>query len=170
MTSREAIENNQAYSKREFIRADRYNGVARDNSSINTCSRRAKELFLTLANEDSAKSNLTTNNDNLFNRINIYSAEKSNVSLENFTAKDKNMFYAVSATMLQNIVNNSKDDVFPLTVSQSIVKGGKEEIVESEFSKTDLAKLAEHYENKAKVSEKIVNKENIKQQIPEKTL
>ncbi|MDD4210768.1 MAG: hypothetical protein PHC46_00020 [Clostridia bacterium] len=169
---RVANKQNKSYSAKEYVNLNRYNHRLNDFSMIHTSSLKAKDYFEKLAQEKDVKYKAKDNNF-VFNRLNVYTSKTADQPIEYLNAKDKDIFYSASALMLNDLLATTKNDSYPLSISQTLVKDGKEQRQQKDFSRSELEKLARDYEKLAKANQK-TSKDNSQQEqnqeIPENTL
>jgi hypothetical protein len=145
----------QNLSEKQFVKGDKYTGLAKDGSHIKTFSTKVQKEFY-----DLDKSNKSNSKDALFNRMYIYTQNNSQNAVEVISAKDKYMFYKVGATMLREIIDNVKDEIYPLKIDNLIIDSeGKEIAGVGDYTKPDLEKLVNDFDKKIKYYETEQNKD-----------
>lgn len=132
----------ERYSAKEFNKVKRQVVWAPDSSVLLTCSPAAKKTF------ESYKSNMASTNSKLQqNKLHIFTNVTSVEPAEVLNSPNKLAFYATGSEMLNNMLEKTGDDVYPVTISQTIVKKGKAE--EESYicrSKEELEKVQDLYE------------------------
>jgi len=133
-------------SVKSYKKAPRESLVANDNSNIVTSSPSVKQTFIEMVSSlDYTEKSAKSKNSNDYFRMYVSGFDKTQ-PLENFSIKDKKSFYMVGSEMLRHLVNNVPNEVYPVNISQTIIKNGKEVREESWYNKDEVKLMLQKYE------------------------
>ena len=140
------------FNEKQFAKGQKHTKIAVDRSVVKTFSEEVKNQFIDFANK--LDPNDAKNKNSSFNRMHIYTKNNLDAPAEVVNAKDKHMFYRVSATMLREVIDNVNESVFPVKIDKTIIdKKGQEVSEKFEYTRDELKILMEEYDKKARYYE-----------------
>ena len=155
-------------SAKSYKKAQRESVVANDKSNIVTSSPAVKQRFIEVVGslDYTEKSEKLKDNNDYF-RMYVTGFDKTQ-ALESFSIKDRKSFYMVGCEMLRHLVNNVPNEVYPINISQTIVKNGKEVRDDGWYTKDEVKLMYQKYEKQASSIIKARMKASLEEEQPGK--
>ncbi|PKK95702.1 MAG: hypothetical protein CVV59_02335 [Tenericutes bacterium HGW-Tenericutes-4] len=137
---------NRYFTEKEYVKTPRYKTMGADLSTIITSSEEVYKKFIESTNKGTYRKKTTDYSNSLEqNRLVVTTSDNKAVTLESFNTIDKEEFYTLGSGILRHISTNVPDSVFPVKISQTVVKNGEEVLEERLFRKDELKDLIKSY-------------------------